>query len=94
MDFNEIVEKVREKLTSLTEEDIFPVMKKFPTDDVYGLCKAVGVYLAAVILMVVIIFALGWIPVLGIIMKIIAFAVIIYATIGTFAALLYFLKYN
>lgn len=94
MDFGEIFERVRDKLTNLSQEDVFPLMNKFPTDDVYGLCKVVGIYLAAAILMVIVIFALGWIPFVGILFKIVAFAVIIYAVIGTFAALLNYLKYN
>lgn len=93
-DLQELFERAKEKLTSLTFEDVFPLTKKYNTDDVKQLCIMVGIYLGAIIIAVIMIFGLGWIPFLGIIMKIIAAAVIIYSTIGIFSSLLTYLKYN
>lgn len=93
-DLQELLAKAREKLSSMTFEDFFPLMKKYNTDDVKQLCIMVGIYLAAIILAVIIIFALGWIPFLGILMKILSTVVIIYSTIGIFSSLLTYLKYN
>ncbi len=93
-DVRELFEKAKEKLMSMGVEDFFPLMRRFNTDDVKELCMSVGIYLGAIIFFVIVIFALGWIPVLGIIMKIISFIVITYATVGIFINLLTYLKYN
>ena len=93
-DLREIVDRIKDKLSSLTYEDVFPLTKKYNTDDVKQLCIMVGIYLGAIIIAVIMIFGLGWIPFLGILMKIIATLVIIYSTIGIFSSLLTYLKYN
>ena len=93
-DILELLDKAKEKLANLSMEDVFPLMRKYNIDDVKELCISVGIYLGAIIFFVIVIFALGWIPVLGIIMKIISFIVITYATVGIFASLLTYMKYN
>ena len=93
-DLKELFERFKEKLMNMGMEDYFPLMKKYNIDDVKELCISVGIYLGAIIFCVIVIFALGWIPVLGIIMKIASFAVIIYATVGIFVSLLNYMKYN
>ncbi|MCR5815898.1 MAG: hypothetical protein K6F91_03350 [Ruminococcus sp.] len=93
-DLQEIFDRIKDKLTNLTYEDVFPLAKKYNVDDVKQLCIMVGIYLGAVIIAVIMIFGLGWIPFLGVIMKILATLVIIYSTIGIFSSLLTYLKYN
>ena len=93
-DLQELFERAKEKLTNLTMEDVFPLTKKYNTDDVKQLCIMVGIYLGAIIIAVIMIFGLGWIPVLGIIMKILAAVIIIYSTVGIFSSLLTYRKYN
>ncbi|MBR1750335.1 MAG: hypothetical protein IJ740_05525 [Ruminococcus sp.] len=94
MDVKEIIQKIKDKFYDMGLEDYFPLMRKYSTDDPKELAIMVGIYLAAAILGVIIIFGIGWIPFIGIIFKIAAYIIIIYSVIGMFAALLTFLKYN
>ena len=94
MDAKEMFERIKNRILDMGMDDYCPLMRKYSTDDPKELCIMVGLYLAAAILGVMIIFGLGWIPFIGVLFKIISFVVIIYSVVGIFAALLTFLKYN
>lgn len=89
-----VVKKVKEREFSEIEfTDIFP-LNEIKDDGVKELLQLTGIYLGAIILAILLIFALGWVPVLGIIIKILSTIIIIYSTVGMFGGLLNYLKYN
>ena len=89
-----VVKKVKEREFSEIEfTDIFP-LNEIKDDGVKDLLQLTGIYLGAIIFAILLIFALGWVPVLGIIIKILSTIIIIYSTVGLFGGLLNYLKYN
>ncbi len=88
MDFRELLDKARD----LEFDDIFPLNDK--DADVHNLLVTVGIYLGALIFVILLIVLLGHITVLGVILWIIGIVVGIYSLIGMIAFLLKFMKYN
>ncbi len=88
MDLN----KLKEMLMSLEMEDIFPMYGW--NNDSATLLKASGIYLGIIVAAILLIFLLGWIFILGIIIKIISTVAILYGVVGMVAGLLRFMKYN
>lgn len=83
---------IKDKLSDLEFEDIFPLYAR--TSDVRGLLKTSGIYLAVIIAAILLVFLLGWVFILGVIIKIISFVAAAYALVGLAAELLNFMKYN
>ena len=89
-----VVKNVKEReFREIEFTDIFP-LNEIKSDGVKELVQLTGIYLGAVILAILLIFLLGWIPVLGIIIDILAGIMILYSVIGMFGGLLTFMKYN
>ncbi|MBR6872956.1 MAG: hypothetical protein IKN17_05565 [Ruminococcus sp.] len=87
MDIHELLDKVKE----LEFEDVFPLNRKDP--DPKTLCINVGIYLGAIIFMILLIVLLGHITVLGVILWILGIIVIGYSLVGMFAYLFKFMRY-
>ncbi len=89
-----VVKKVKERdFSDIEFTDIFP-LNEIKNGGVKELLQLTGIYLGAIILAILLIFALGWVPVLGVIIDIIAGIVILYSVVGMFGGLLTFMKYN
>ncbi len=89
-----VVKKVKERdFSDIEFTDIFP-LNEIKNDGVKELLQLTGIYLGAVIIALLLIFALGWVPVLGVVIDIIAGIIILYSVVGMFGGLLTFLKYN
>ena len=88
MNFGDLLDKIRD----IEFDDIFPLHKK--DSEVRNLLINVGIYLGAIILMILLLVLLSHIKVLGVILWIIAIPVMIYSLIGMFADLFKFMKYN
>lgn len=88
MNFRDLLDKIRD----LEFEDIFPLYRKEP--EVKNLLVNVGIYLAAMIFVILLLVLFSHITVLGVILWIIAIPVMIYSLIGMFADLFKFMKYN
>ena len=88
MDFRELLDKARE----IEFDDIFPLHRKEST--VQNLLVNVGIYVAAMVFVIVLLVLFSHITVLGVILWIIAIPVILYSLIGMFSDLFKFIKYN
>ena len=89
-----VVKKVKERdFSDIEFTDIFP-LNEIKNDGVKELLQLTGIYLGAVIIALLLIFALGWVPVLGVVIDIIAGIIILYSVVGMFGGLLTFLKYT
>lgn len=88
MNFRDLLDKIRD----LEFEDIFPLYRKEP--EVKNLLVNVGIYLGAMIFVILLLVLFSHITVLGVILWIIAVPVMIYSLIGMFADLFKFMKYN
>ena len=89
-----VVKKVKERdFSDIEFTDIFP-LNEIKNGGVKELLQLTGIYLGSIILAILLIFALGWVPVLGVIIDIIAGIVILYSVVGMFGGLLTFMKYN
>ena len=88
MNFRDILDKIRD----LEFDDIFPLHRK--DSEVRNLLINVGIYLGAIIFMILLLVLLSHIKVLGVILWIIAIPVMAYALVGMVADLLKFMKYN
>ena len=89
-----VVKKVKERdFSDIEFTDIFP-LNEIKNGGVKELLQLTGIYLGAIILAILLIFALGWVPVLGVIIDIIAGIIILYSVVGMFGGLLTFMKYN
>lgn len=88
MNFRELLDKARD----IEFDDIFPLHDKDAT--VRNLLINVGIYLGAMIFVILLIVLLGHITVLGVILWIIGVVVVCYSLVGMFADLLKFMKYN
>lgn len=89
-----VVKKVKEREFSEIEfTDIFP-LNEIKSDGVKELVQLTGIYLGAIIFGILLIFLLGWVPVLGVIIDILAGIIILYSVVGLFGGLLTFMKYN
>ena len=83
---------IMDKLSRYEFNDFFPLNNRpSATKDVLII---VGIYLAAAIVMGLLITLLGRIFILGVIIKIIGFIVCAYCLLGLVAALLKYMKYN
>ncbi|SDB51742.1 hypothetical protein SAMN02910317_02653 [Ruminococcaceae bacterium FB2012] len=88
MNFRDLLDKIRD----LEFEDIFPLHRK--DAEVKNLLVNVGIYLGAMIFVILLLVLFSHITVLGVILWIIAIPVMIYSLIGMFADLFKFMKYN
>ena len=88
MNFRDLLDKIRDN----EFEDIFPLPKK--DAEVKNLLVNVGIYLGAMIFVILLLVLFSHITVLGVILWIIAIPVMIYSLIGMFADLFKFMKYN
>ena len=88
MNFRDLLDKIRD----LEFEDIFPLHRK--DAEVKNLLVNVGIYLGAMIFVILMLVLFSHITVLGVILWIIAIPVMIYSLIGMFADLFKFMKYN
>ena len=88
MNFRDLLDKIRD----LEFEDIFPLYRK--EAEVKNLLVNVGIYLGAMIFVILLLVLFSHITVLGVILWIIAVPVMIYSLIGMFADLFKFMKYN
>ena len=88
MNFRDLLDKIRD----LEFEDLFPLHRK--DAEVKNLLVNVGIYLGAMIFVILLLVLFSHITVLGVILWIIAIPVMIYSLIGMFADLFKFMKYN
>ena len=88
MNFRDLLDMIRD----LEFEDIFPLHRK--DAEVKNLLVNVGIYLGAMIFVILLLVLFSHITVLGVILWIIAIPVMIYSLIGMFADLFKFMKYN
>ncbi len=88
MNFRDLLDKIRD----LEFEDVFPLYRK--EAEVKNLLVNVGIYLGAMIFVILLLVLFSHITVLGVILWIIAIPVMIYSLVGMFADLFKFMKYN
>lgn len=88
MNFDELINRIK----NLDFEDVFPLYGR--NNDTRNLLISSGIYLGIIVVAILLMALLGWIFILGVIIKIIAFVAIAYGVVGMVAGLLRFMKYN